>query len=97
MEHRPYSTSRCIQGINRTQPAMMTSPDVYDYYDVWKWRNRLTLGLDVAENTNYMKEVLNKSCLELNSLQRSQLAHMSISSQSGNRGLERLMSQNLLY
>ncbi len=31
-----------IQGINRMQPAMMTSPDVHDYnYDVWKWRNRL--------------------------------------------------------
>ncbi len=38
------------------QPAMMTSSDVYDYYDVWKWRNRLTLGLSVAENTNYMKK-----------------------------------------
>ncbi len=45
-----------IQGINRMQPAMMTSPDVYDYYDVWKWRNRLTLWLNVAENTNYMKK-----------------------------------------
>ncbi len=70
-----------IQGINRTQPATMTSPDGYDYYDVWKWRNRLTLRLNVVENTNYMKKVLNKSCLELNSLQKSQLAHMSISSQ----------------
>ncbi len=45
-----------IQGINRTQPVMMTSLDVYDYYDVWKWRNRLILGLNVAENTNYMKK-----------------------------------------
>ncbi len=45
-----------IQSINRMQPAMMMSPDVYDYYDVWKWRNRLTLGLNVAENTNYMKK-----------------------------------------
>ncbi len=76
---------------------MMTSLDVYDYYDVWKLRNRLTLRLNVAENTNYMKKVLNKSCLELNFLQKSQLAHMSISPQSGDRGLERLMSQNLLY
>ncbi len=54
---------RCIerpgalsQDINKTQSAMMTLPDVYDYYDVWKWRNRLTLGLNVAENTNYMKK-----------------------------------------
>ncbi len=38
------------------QPAMMTSPDVYDYYGVGKWGNRLTLGLNVAENTNYMKK-----------------------------------------
>ncbi len=55
--------SRCIErpgalilGINKTRPAMMTSPDVYDYYDVRKWRNRSTLGLNVAENTNYMKK-----------------------------------------
>ncbi len=45
-----------IQGIKRTQPVMITSADVYDYYDVWKWRNRLTLGLNVAENTNYRKK-----------------------------------------
>ncbi len=45
-----------IQNINRTQPAMMRSPDGYDYYDVWKWRNRLTLRLNVAENKNYMKK-----------------------------------------
>ncbi len=85
--------SRCIerpgaliQGINRKQPAMMTSPDVYDCYDVWKLRNRLTLGLNVAENTNYMKNVLKESCLELNSLQKSLSAHLSISPQSGDRG-----------
>ncbi len=45
-----------IQGINKTQLAMMSSPGVYDYYDVQKWRNRLTLGLNVAKNTNYMKK-----------------------------------------
>ncbi len=38
------------------QPATMTSPDVYDNYDVWKWGNRLILGLNAAENTNYMKK-----------------------------------------
>ncbi len=43
-------------------------------YDVWKWSNRLTLGLNVAENTNYMKKIL-----ELN----------SISPQSGDKGLQR--------
>ncbi len=37
------------------------------------------------------KKVLNKSCLELNSLQKSQVAHMSISPQSGDMGLERLI------
>ncbi len=41
--------SALIQGINRIQPAMTASPDVYDYYDVWKWRNRLTLGLALLE------------------------------------------------
>ncbi len=70
----------------------MMSPDVYDYYDVRKWRNRLILGVNVAENKNYTKKVLNKSCFELNSLQKNQLAHMSIPPvQSGNRRLERLI------
>ncbi len=49
----------------------MTSPDVYDYYDVWKWGNRLTLELNSAENKNYEKKVSSKSCLELNYLQKS--------------------------
>ncbi len=89
--------SRCIEpgalisGINRTQLATMTSPDVYNYYGIWKWGNQLTLRLNFAKNTNYMKKVLSKSCLELNSLQRSQLAHKSISPQSGDRGLKRLI------
>ncbi len=45
-----------IPGINRMQPATMTSPDVYDYNDVWKLGNRWTLGLNAAKNTNYMKK-----------------------------------------
>ncbi len=81
------ANSRCIErpsalipGINRTQHlAMITSPDVYDYYDVWKWGNRLTLGLNGAQNTNYMKKVSSKSYLELNSLQNSHWTHMYIS------------------
>ncbi len=62
-KNRRHDCPRCIerpgaliQGINRTQPAMMTSSDVNDYYDEWKWRNRLTSGLNVAENANYMKK-----------------------------------------
>ncbi len=43
-------------GINRMQPATIMSPDVYDYYDVWKWGNRFTLGFNAAKNTNYMKK-----------------------------------------
>ncbi len=37
------------------------------------------------------KKVSSKSCLELNSLQKSQLARMYISPQSGDKGLERLI------
>ncbi len=69
----------------------MTSPDVYDYYDVWKLGNRLILGLNAAENTNYMKKVSSNSCLELNFLRRSHWAHMYISpTQVGAWGLKRL-------
>ncbi len=37
------------------------------------------------------KKALSKSCLELNSLQKSRGAHISISLQSGARGLLRLI------
>ncbi len=37
------------------------------YYNVWKCENRLTLELNAAENTDYMKKISSKSCLELNS------------------------------
>ncbi len=47
-----------ITSINRTQSTMVMSPDVYDYYDVRKWGNRLTLGLNAAENTDHMKNNL---------------------------------------
>ncbi len=45
-----------IPGINRMQPAMIMSLDVCDYYNVWKERNRLTLELSAAENTDCMKK-----------------------------------------
>ncbi len=38
------------------------------YYNVWKCKNRLTLGLIAAENIDYMKKISSKSCLDLNSL-----------------------------
>ncbi len=63
--HQTGSSSlqpRCIErpgvlipGTNRTQPSTMTSPDVYDYYDVWKWGNRLTLGLNAAVNIKFYR------------------------------------------
>ncbi len=70
----------------------MTSPDVCDYYSIEKLGNRLTLVLNTAKNTNYMKKVSNKSCLDLNFLQNSHWAHVYINppSQSGARGRERL-------
>ncbi len=75
------------------QPAMMTSPYVYDYYDVWKWRKRLTLGLIVPENTNYMKKVSSKSCLfRIKFFTKESLGtHVYLTPPQGAaRGLERL-------
>ncbi len=36
------------------------------YYDVLKWENRLTLGINTAKSTDYMKKASNKSCWEFN-------------------------------
>ncbi len=46
------------------------------YYNIWKNESRLTSGLNAAENTDYMKKISNKSCLELNSLQKSHQARI---------------------
>ncbi len=44
------------------------------YYKVLEWEIRFTLGLNTAENTDYIK-----NCSAFNFLQKSQWAHMSIS------------------
>ncbi len=49
------------------------------YYIVLKWPITFNLGPNVAENTHPIKKSLNKSCSELNFVQKSLLAHMSIS------------------
>ncbi len=43
-------------------------------YNVQKWKIRFTLWLNASKNTHDIK----KSCLELNSIQKSLKAHMSI-------------------
>ncbi len=58
-------------------------------YNAQKREIRFTLGLNAAKNTHYMKKALNKSCLEMNFLQKSLRAHMSISPTSGVSELQR--------
>ncbi len=60
-------------------------------YDiVLKWQNTFNLGLNGAKIRITRKEASNKSCLELNFIQKSPRVHMSVSSQSGARGIKRL-------
>ncbi len=61
------------------------------YYNEQKWQIIFTLGLNAAKNNDYMEKSCSKSCLELNSLQKSLQVCMSISHQSGARELERLI------
>ncbi len=52
-----------------------------------KWEIRFTLGLSDAKNTLYIKKKgSNKSCSEMNFVQKSSPAHTSISLTSGARG-----------
>ncbi len=44
----------------------------FNYYNVLKWESRFTLRLDAAKITDISKKVLNKSCCELNFLQKTQ-------------------------
>ncbi len=52
---------------------------------------RFSLGLNAAENIGYMKKASSKSCSKLNFLQKRQWAHMSTTTRSGTRGIERLL------
>ncbi len=42
----------------------------YTYYDVLKWGIRFTLGANTAKNIDCIKNCFNKSCSELNFLQK---------------------------
>ncbi len=53
---------------------------MFEIYSVLKWESRLTLGINAAKFIDYiLKNVLNKSCSELNFQQISQRVHMSTS------------------
>ncbi len=60
------------------------------YYNVQKRQIIFTLGLNAAKNTDFIKKVSRKSCLEINSLQKSNRLHVTISSWSRARWLKRL-------
>ncbi len=54
-------------------------------------RSTFTFSLNDTEITDYIKHRTNKSCWELNFIQKSQWAHISISLMSGARGLQKLI------
>ncbi len=39
-------------------------------FEIMEWKSRFTLAMNTAKNTNYIKEVSNKNCLEFNFLQK---------------------------
>ncbi len=61
------------------------------YYIVLNLQITFNFGLNTAKNAHPVKKAWNKSCSELNFLQRSLRAHMSVSPQSGARRCERLI------
>ncbi len=80
--HIPHvyrKTGALILEINRTQPATMASPDTYVYFNEWNRGNRLTLGLNTAENTDYMKKKFQIKVVEISiSSKKTQCERMSI-------------------
>ncbi len=59
------------------------------YYNIWKWEKRLNLGWRLPQILTICKKVSNKSFWDLNYLQKTQWAHMSIFPWSGAMGLQR--------
>ncbi len=63
---------------------------------IQKRQCRFTLKLNTAKNMHYVKSFLNKSCSELNFVQKSQWAHMSVFLSSGARELPKIAVFKLL-
>ncbi len=66
------------------------------YYSVLKQESGFTLELNAAKITDYIKNCSNKSCWELNFVQKSQQANISISPRSGIAG-DFYVSNIILY
>ncbi len=66
------------------------------YYNVLKWENRFTLGLNTTKNTDYIKNPSNKSCLELNFPEKTQWMHMSVSAQELSEGAPKIVMYKIL-
>ncbi len=66
------------------------------YYIVPKRENRLILGLNAAENTDYMKKISNESCWDFLFLEKTRWVHMSISPQSEVGGLKDWHVRNIV-
>ncbi len=62
-----------------------------EYYIVLNQKITFNLGLSAAKNMYPIKKILGESSLELNFVQKSPQAHLSVSSQSGARGCGRLI------
>ncbi len=75
---------------SRSRAKGLQSLPYLKYYYIWKWKSRLTLGLNATEITDYRRKASSKSYSELNFVQKSQWVHAFISPKSGDRGLQTL-------
>ncbi len=67
-------------------------------FNVQNWEIRFILGLSDAKNTQYIKKkASDKSCLELDFVQKSPRAHKSISPMSGAGGIQSKSNFPFLY
>ncbi len=72
------------------------------YYNTLKWASRFTLGLNAAAKNTVLskkkkKNASNKSCLELNFLQKTQWTHVSISPCKWSLGLPKIVILEILH
>ncbi len=60
-------------------------------YNTLEWESMFSLRLSAAKSNNYIKNDLNKSCAELNFLQKTRWKHISLYTRSrvGREGLQR--------
>ncbi len=102
--HQKKASNKSFSELNFVQKSLQAHMSIYPqsgdrglerliwlkYYIALNWRITFNLGLNAAKNTHPIKKASNKSCSELNFVQKSPWAHMSIPPPEWSKGAQKI-------